>query len=219
MRTVGRGLLVAAVLIVLFVAYQLWGTGLAQSRAQHTLRRQFEVSTAARRTAVGGGARRARRRPSPGGASRRRPDHPEDRRRPGRGGGGRRRPTAPGPGHYPGTPLPGQAGNAAIAGHRTTYGGPFYDLNELVAGDLITVTTVQGAFRYAVVDSEVVDPTDGSVLDRTPVPELTLTTCTPWYSAARRLVVVAPAASPVVTAAGSDHGPPAGPRPCSGPTR
>ncbi len=67
---------------------------------------------------------------------------------------------AVGPGHYVATPLPGQPGNVGIAGHRTTHGRPFYDLNDLVTGDPITVTTLQGTFRYLVVRSEVVAPTD-----------------------------------------------------------
>jgi sortase A len=96
-----------------------------------------------------------------------------------------------GPGHYPGTPLPGQAGNAAIAGHRTTYAAPFYDLNELGAGDPIYVQTTQGTFTYDVTQSFTVSPTDVSVLDPTPQPSLTLTTCNPRYSAAQRLVVQA----------------------------
>jgi sortase A len=96
-----------------------------------------------------------------------------------------------GPGHYPGTPLPGQAGNAAIAGHRTTYAAPFYNLNELQVGDPIVVTTSQGTFHYAVTQSEVVSPTDATVLDDTTTPELTLTTCNPRYSSSQRLVVVA----------------------------
>jgi sortase A len=98
---------------------------------------------------------------------------------------------AVGPGHYPGTPLPGQAGNAAIAGHRTTHGRPFYDLNELGVGDRITVTTLQGVFHYRVSRSEIVAPDDVAVLDASTTPELTLTTCNPRYSAAQRLVVVA----------------------------
>jgi len=96
-----------------------------------------------------------------------------------------------GPGHYPGTPLPGQAGNAAIAGHRTTYAAPFYNLNELQVGDPIVVTTVQGTFDYAVSQTEIVAPTDSSVLDDSTASELTLTTCNPRYSASQRLVVVA----------------------------
>ncbi len=70
-----------------------------------------------------------------------------------------------GPGHYIGTSLPGQAGNAAIAGHRTTFAAPFYNLNELVAGDPIFVLTSQGLFRYDVISSEIVSPNDNAVLD------------------------------------------------------
>src|SRR5581483_10360279 len=60
-----------------------------------------------------------------------------------------------GPGHYPNSPMPGQPGNAAIAGHRTTYGAPFYRLDELTAGDQILITTWEGAFKYAVRESRV----------------------------------------------------------------
>jgi sortase A len=99
-----------------------------------------------------------------------------------------------GPGHYLGTALPGQAGNAGIAGHRTTFAAPFYNLNELVRGDPIFVLTSQGLFRYNVTSSEIVAPTDDAVLDsatKNPQPELTLTTCNPRYSASQRLVVFA----------------------------
>ena len=105
-----------------------------------------------------------------------------------------------GPGHYPGTPLPGQAGNAAIAGHRTTYGAPFGDLDQLAVGDEIVLTTVQGTFTYRVVRAPfAVSPDDGDVLLPTVDPlvpgakaaTLTLTTCNPKYSAAERLIVKA----------------------------
>ena len=87
--------------------------------------------------------------------------------------------------------MPGQPGNAAIAGHRTTYGAPFNRLDELVAGDAILVTTSQGEFRYEVETSFVVRPDQSEVLDPTPDNRLTLTTCNPRYSAAQRLIVVA----------------------------
>ncbi len=95
-----------------------------------------------------------------------------------------------GPGHYPSTSLPGQAGNAAIAGHRTTFAAPFYNLNQLDPGDPIFVLTSQGLFRYDVARSEIVSPTDSAVLDASTTPELTLTTCNPRYSASQRLVVI-----------------------------
>ncbi len=97
-----------------------------------------------------------------------------------------------GPGHYPGTPLPGEPGNASIAGHRTTYAHPFYNLNELAAGDPIYILTMQGLFRYKVAQSQVVAPTDVAVLAlKSNQSTLTLTTCNPRYSAATRLVVTA----------------------------
>jgi len=96
-----------------------------------------------------------------------------------------------GPGHYPGTPLPGQPGNVAIAGHRTTYGAPFYNLDQLQVGDPIFIQVPQGTFQYDVIRSTVVSPSDTAVLDAAPLPILTLTTCNPRYSASTRLVVTA----------------------------
>ena len=96
-----------------------------------------------------------------------------------------------GPGHYPETPLPGQPGNAAIAGHRTTYGAPFNRINELDRGDEILVTTVQGAFRYEVSDQLIVSPSEVGVLDDFGDNRLTLTACHPKYSARQRIIVVA----------------------------
>jgi len=96
-----------------------------------------------------------------------------------------------GPGHYPGTPLPGQVGNAAIAGHRTTYGAPFFDLDRLEPGDESFASTVRGEYRYEVYQKLVVAPTDVWVVDNTPDAQLTLTTCNPKYSARERLVIKA----------------------------
>jgi sortase A len=93
-----------------------------------------------------------------------------------------------GPGHYPGTPLPGEAGNVAIAGHRTTYGRPFYSLDALSPGAKIFVTTPQGFFQYRVTVVTTVLPWDTSVLAPTAHALLTLTTCQPRYSASHRLV-------------------------------
>ena len=65
-----------------------------------------------------------------------------------------------GAGHMPWTPLPGQPGNAVISGHRTTYGQPFHDLDQLEAGDRIEVQTALGVHVYAVRELQVVRPTD-----------------------------------------------------------
>jgi sortase A len=98
-----------------------------------------------------------------------------------------------GPGHYPDTPQPGQLGNSAIAGHRTTYGQPFYELDDVAVGDEIIVTTVQGRFVYRATGSEVVAPNRADVIATTDpdVARLTLTTCDPKYTARNRLVLYA----------------------------
>lgn len=96
-----------------------------------------------------------------------------------------------GAGHYPGTPLPGQAGNAAVAGHRTTYGSPLKNVDELVPGDQIFFTTLQGEFTYEVAEITIVEPTDVSVLEDKGDDRLTLTACHPELSAEQRIIVAA----------------------------
>ena len=96
-----------------------------------------------------------------------------------------------GPGHMPWTPLPGQPGNAVVSGHRTTYGAPFFDLDLLDVGDEIFVDTLIGRHTYRVRESLIVDPTDVWVTEPREGAWLTLTTCTPKYSAAQRLIIFA----------------------------
>jgi sortase A len=98
-----------------------------------------------------------------------------------------------GPGHYPDTADPwDDGGRVGIAGHRTTYQAPFFDLEDLQPGDSITLRTREGTFRYEV-DRVFVVPSAGSgrVLVQTPRPSLVLTTCNPKYSSAERLIVTA----------------------------
>lgn len=197
---VGRTCITAGVLTLLFVAYQLWGTGIREAQAQNRLEDDFaEVLDEAERapttttstTLPGEPATAPTIAPVPEGE-----------------------PTAhvviprigvdkivvegvslpdlkKGPGHFPDTPLPGQEGNAAIAGHRTTYGAPFNRLDELVAGDEITVETVQGTFTYLVTEQLIVSPTQVEVLEDKGDNRLTLTACHPKFSARQRIVVVA----------------------------
>jgi sortase A len=111
-----------------------------------------------------------------------------------------------GPGHFRTTPMPGQLGNAAIAGHRTTWGAPFSRINELEDGDEIVITNLRNErFVYRVSGQKIVPPTDVSVLNATPEPTLTLISCHPKLSATNRIIVTAlldPAASSApVTAA------------------
>jgi sortase A len=100
-----------------------------------------------------------------------------------------------GPGHVPSTVLPGQDGAFGVSGHRTTYGAPFYRLDELVKGDTITVVAREAIYTYTVTRRAIVRPTDVQVLDNVEGPDgkpkatITLTTCHPRYSARQRLVV------------------------------
>ena len=94
-----------------------------------------------------------------------------------------------GPGHYPDTPLPGDRGTVAIAGHRTTYGAPFRRIDELDRGREIAVDMPYGRYVYRVERTKIVEPTDLSVLDRVRHDRLVLSACHPLYSAAQRVVV------------------------------
>ena len=177
---VGRGLITAGVVVLLFVVYQLWGTNIQEARAQNGLRSEFDDTFADAQTQLAvfdAGATSAE--PDalpapvtsttlPGGLT---PEllrffFPED-------GDAVARIEIPsigvdkivvngvqvadlrtGPGQYPGTAAVGTAGNTSIAGHRTTYGAPFNRIDELDPGDEIHVTGVLGRFTYRVLDPE-----------------------------------------------------------------
>ena len=100
-----------------------------------------------------------------------------------------------GAGHYPDTPLPGEPGNVAIAGHRNTFGKPFENLDRLRPGDQVILETPIGRHVYEMVqpfdrhgNPWVTDPDDTSVLTPTSESILTLTTCHPKGSAKQRLI-------------------------------
>jgi sortase A len=102
-----------------------------------------------------------------------------------------RRTLRSGAGHMPRTPLPGQPGNAVISGHRTTYGAPFHELDQLQPGDVIEVETAVGVHIYEVTETVIVKPRDLWVTEDRGGSTLTLTTCHPKFSARQRLVVFA----------------------------
>jgi len=109
-----------------------------------------------------------------------------------------------GAGHYPATPLPCEGGNVAIAGHRTTYGKPFADVDRLSEGDEIVLETPVGSCTYRVNRAPfVTNPRDFSVVANTATPPgmLTLTTCNPKGSARERLIVQAVLTAPPVAKA------------------
>ena len=158
------------IVIILFAAWQVWGTSIAQHQAQQALGAQFR-SHAKSTVRPAGGIRLI-------GADVRVPQPPEGSvvahlQIPtigvdqyvveGTGEGD----LAKGPGHYVGTAMPGQAGNVAIAGHRTTYGAPFNQLNALAPGDPITLATDSGeTLTYVVTKPPVaVSPNDVGVLN------------------------------------------------------
>jgi sortase A len=208
---IGRALITIGVLILLFVAYELWGTGISEARDQHRLKNQFKtLQQAAPPPATPGVALP----PTPEGDAIAIIEIPKINVTKAVVQGVGVEDLKKGPGHYPQTPMPGQKGNAAIAGHRTTYGHPFYDVDALKPGDDIYISTREGKFQYKVDHSMNVDPHDVAVLDATPDNLLTLTTCTPRFSAAQRLIVVSrligtakeapppPPAAPIVRKAG-----------------
>jgi sortase A len=96
-----------------------------------------------------------------------------------------------GPGHYSRTALPGERGTVGIAGHRTTYLAPFRSIDQLRRGDEIVVRMPYGRFRYRVEGSIVVSPRNSTPLRGVRHDRLALTTCTPLFSAAKRLIVTA----------------------------
>lgn len=212
---VGRTFITAGVLILLFVAYQLWGTGIREAQAQNRLEDEFAevladagddgpTTTSSTSTTSSTGTTEEPAAPTsvppetvpsiapvPEGEPVARIVIPKIGVDKIVVEGVSLRDLKKGPGHFPETPLPGQEGNAAIAGHRTTYGAPFNRIDELVPGDEIRVETVQGEFRYLVSEQLIVAPTAVEVLEDKGDNRLTLTACHPKYSARQRIIVVA----------------------------
>lgn len=176
--------------ILLFLVYQLWGTNLVTEKRQDKLQKAFAAQPSAPPTAA------------------------EPRRDLGTAvahieikkieldwlvvEGVTLDALKDGPGHYPGTAMPGQLGNVVISGHRTTFGAPFYRLDEVQVGDPITVTAPYGRFVYRVTETKIVAPTDLTVVVESDDARLTLTTCHPRFSARQRLIVIAALEGPPI---------------------
>jgi sortase A len=94
-----------------------------------------------------------------------------------------------GPGHWPGSAMPGRIGNSVFAGHRVTHTHPFYDLDLLATGDKVIFDMPYGTFTYAVTSITIVQPEDLWITDPTRKPTITLFACNPKHSAAQRIVV------------------------------
>ncbi|HEX4433254.1 MAG TPA: sortase [Acidimicrobiales bacterium] len=198
-------------IILLFVAWQLWGTSISQHHAQDQLKSQFDAAVQAHHpTAAKGKANGSASALIPAGENL--PNPPDGTviahlQIPAIGldeyvvSGSNASDLSKGPGHYVGTAMPGQAGNVAIAGHRTTNGAPFNRIGQLTLGDRVFLTTLTGEHLTYVVSAAPVSvsPRDVSVLNYFGDNRVTLTTCTPEFSAAQRLIVVGQLKEPAGT--------------------
>jgi sortase A len=190
---VGKTLISAGVLLLLFVAYQLWGTGLAERQAQDKLKSQFVTTTVPTSVPNAPTTTVAPVVPKTGDVVAQIIIDSINVDKFVVAGVGYKE-LEKGPGLFTGSPLPGQLGNVAISGHRTTYGAPFGRLDELVKGDRIVMKTSHATFTYLVSGApKVVKPTDVDVI-RTVDPTratLTLITCHPKWTSEKRLVISA----------------------------
>ena len=94
-----------------------------------------------------------------------------------------------GPGHWPGSALPGQLGNAVFAGHRVTHTHPFRNIDKLVPGDEIQFVMPDGTYTYRMTAQQIVSPADTWIVNPTPTATLTLFACHPPGSATKRIVI------------------------------
>ena len=202
LATVGKAALGLSAVALAFVLYMVWGTSLVEGRGQQDLRSDFEALMVDAEAAA----------PAPSSTAE---DAALPQPRSYALGEGVARIEIPsigvdkfvvegvgvaelrnGPGHYQNTPMPGEPGNVAIAGHRTTYGAPFGSIDELEPGSSIRVTTVEGAFDYEVAGQGIVRPEDTHVIGDYGDNRLTLTSCHPRGSARERIIVVASQVTP-----------------------
>lgn len=186
----------AGALLLLFVAYQLWGTGLRESREQERLADKLATITIVTTPERGEPVSRIKI-----------PTLGVDKVLV---GGVDAESLKKGPGLFPMSPLPGQLGNVAIAGHRTTYGAPFEDLDKIKVGDAIVFETPAGTRTYRVHKEPYnVFPSNVEVVaTKDPLrATLTLVTCTPKFTSWKRLIVeaelVGPAAGDVASGSAS----------------
>jgi sortase A len=178
-----RGALALGACVVAFLAFGLWFSGLTHARSQVGLQRRFRAELTNANAPIGGAI-------SPGspvaiieisgiGVNEVVVE------------GARSAQLREGPGHVVGSSLPGQPGNAVVAGRKTLYGGPFGHLGSLRAGDTIRVTTGQGAATYRVMGVDKAKAEDGSVFADHGDDRLTLITSNSRVDATARLVVSA----------------------------
>jgi len=207
LRGVGQSLITLGVIVLLFCVYGLWVTNLVTAQAQNRLDEQLQQTWS---EPV---------RPPVSATAVETPQTPQTPQTPELGSAFARLhvPSLPdydpwnvvagvtvadlknGPGHIPGTALPGEVGNVVLSGHRTTYGAPFNRWGDLLPGSVVVLETRDQWFTYTVTGSRIVAP--DAIEVTLPVPGdaratptkrlLTMTTCHPKYSARQRLIVSA----------------------------
>jgi sortase A len=209
LRVLGKFLISAGIGVLLFVGWILWGTGIYTARQQDRLAEEFDRLPSFERVTPEGDPLPPG--PPPGydpgpGAPVFRMHLPTIEDKPMLVVEGVDDDQLKlGPGHYPQcgpgferplcTPyddvFPGEDGRVIVSGHRTTYGQPFWSLNEMERGDPIHIETKWGDFTYSVTGKEIVPPDSEAIVVRGDKAELVLTTCNPRFSAAERLIVYA----------------------------
>ena len=211
--TLGEVLITIGLLLLLFVSWQLWWTDVTANREQAGTVAALEHDFGSRSLRdPGGGAALATLKKVPFGQAFAIVRIP-------RLGAGYARPVLEGSdhvtltegiGHYPGTAMPGQIGNFAVSGHRTTYGRPLHNIDLFQKGDVIIVETRASYIIYAVDRHVIVTPDRVEVIAPTPQRPgvtpvqawMTLTACHPKFSAAERYVVFARLVKSIPRAAG-----------------
>lgn len=181
LQLLGRALITLGLLMGAFVAYQLWGTGIQQKNDQRQLAREFTQELIAAPESI----------TYTEGSIAGKISIPALRVSQWLVMGVRIQDLKKGPGIFTASALPGELGNLAIAGHRTSHGAPFKNLDKLVPDDSIIVTTRSGTYTYKVTGSEIVKPKNVEVLNVVDPTKavVTLITCHPKNSNSRRLII------------------------------
>ena len=209
-QALGRSLIILGGLTLLFVAYQLWGTGVLTDRYQSDLEDDFSelidvventtTSATDPETSESDESKYAELLWRPEGQAMAQLVIPKMGLTATVVSGVSSESLRRGPGHFPDTPMPGMPGNSAIAGHRTTWGAPFGSIEKLEPGDEIKIQTIQGSFTYVVLEQNggrgnfIVSPNEFDVLDQnfnSSPNRLTLVSCHPKLTARNRIIVVA----------------------------
>jgi sortase A len=212
-RALGEVLITLGMLLLLFVAWQLWWTDVTANRAQastiQALEKGFGPAGRPERRAAGPQATLRKVPLGQAFAIVRIPRFGADYARPVLEGTDRDT-LIKGMGHYSGTAFPGQVGNFALAGHRTTYGRPLNNIDLLQKGDVIVVETKASYIVYTVDRHVIVTPDKVEVI--APVPQrpgakptqawLTMTACHPKFSAQYRYIVFAKLVKNIARASG-----------------